>query len=57
MRWGYGGQFVFVVPCPELTVAVTSDPLAREGRGHRQAVWDLLREGILPAAGGLSVVG
>ena len=48
--WGYGGQFVFVVPCLELTVAVTSDPLAREGRGHRRAVWDLLREGIIPAA-------
>ena len=48
--WGYGGQFVFVIPCLELTVAVTSDPLAREGRGHRRAVWDLLTDGILPAA-------
>lgn len=48
--WGYGGQFVIVAPCLELTVAVTSDPLAREGRGHRRAVWDLLTDGIIPAA-------
>jgi len=48
--WGYGGQFVFVVPCLELTVAVTSDPRAPEGRGHRRAVWDLLTDGIIPAA-------
>lgn len=48
--WGYGGQFVFVVPCLELTVAVTSDPRAPEGRSHRRAVWDLLTEGIIPAA-------
>ena len=47
--WGYGGQFIFVVPCLELTVAITSDPSGR-GRGHRRAVWDLLTDGIIPAA-------
>ncbi len=48
--WGYGGQFIIVVPCLELTVAITSDPSGQRGRGHRRAVWDLLTDHIIPAA-------
>ena len=48
--WGYGGQFVFVIPCLELTVVATSDPYDPQGRGHRRAVWRLLTDGIIPAA-------
>ncbi len=48
--WGYGGQYVIVVPCLELTVVATSDPYGTEGRGHRRAVWQLLADGIIPAA-------
>ncbi len=48
--WGYGGQFVFVVPDLELTVVVTSESEAvREGR-HLRAVHALLDEEIIPAA-------
>jgi CubicO group peptidase (beta-lactamase class C family) len=48
--WGYGGQFIFVVPDLELTVVTTSDfDVARE-REHVQSVRRLLGELIVPAA-------
>jgi CubicO group peptidase (beta-lactamase class C family) len=48
--WGYGGQFIFVVPDLELTVVTTSDPdVAREGE-HIRAVRQLLNSYIVPAA-------
>ncbi|CAN5755024.1 hypothetical protein BH23GEM9_BH23GEM9_32190 [soil metagenome] len=48
--WGYGGQFLFVVPALELTVVTTSDPdVVREG-DHLRAVRRILRELIVPAA-------
>jgi len=51
--WGYGGQFIFVVPGIELVVATTSDPNAgpRE-RGHLEAIYDLLDSAIVPAVEG-----
>lgn len=48
--WGYGGQFIFVVPELALTVAATSDPFGPRGDRHLDAVHDLLDEGIVPAA-------
>ncbi len=51
--WGYGGQFVFVVPGLAAVAVVTSDPDAPErDRGHLQAVHALLDEAVLPALGG-----
>ena len=48
--WGYGGQYVFIVPELELTVVTTSDPYsAREG-DHNRALHDLLDEYLIPAA-------
>jgi len=32
--WGYGGQYLFIVPELELTVVVTSDPSAANGRSR-----------------------
>lgn len=54
--WGYGGQFIFVVPDLELTVVTTSDPNAPRGSDHLDAVRELVRELIVPAAerGGVS---
>jgi CubicO group peptidase (beta-lactamase class C family) len=48
--WGYGGQFIFVVPALELVVVTTSDPNAatRDG-GHLDAIYRLLEEEIVPA--------
>ena len=50
--WGYGGQFVFVVPSLDLVVVATSDPDAPErDRSHLNAVHALL-DGVVVAAGG-----
>ena len=48
--WGYGGQFVFVVPSLEMTVVVTSEADAPREGGHLRAVHALLDEEIIPAA-------
>ena len=53
--WGYGGQFIFVVPALDLVVVTTSDPDARTREGsHLDAIYALLDEEIVPAAGGLA---
>jgi CubicO group peptidase (beta-lactamase class C family) len=49
--WGYGGQFIFVVPDLGLVVVATSDPDAPErDHGHLDAVHALL-DGVVAAAG------
>jgi CubicO group peptidase (beta-lactamase class C family) len=48
--WGYGGQFIFVVPDLELTVVTTSDPDAPREGTHLRAIRELLRDWIVPAA-------
>ena len=50
--WGYGGQFVFVVPDLALVVVATSDPDAPErDRTHLNAVHGLLDQ-VVGAVGG-----
>jgi CubicO group peptidase (beta-lactamase class C family) len=51
--WGYGGQFIFVVPGLDLVVVTTSDPDAatRDG-GHLDAIYELLDEIVLAVAPG-----
>jgi CubicO group peptidase (beta-lactamase class C family) len=51
--WGYGGQYIFVVPSLQLVVVTTSDPEAttRE-RGHLEAIQALLDNAIVPAVAG-----
>jgi CubicO group peptidase (beta-lactamase class C family) len=48
--WGYGGQFVFVVPALELTVVFTSDPWSPREGPHNQQLHRMLDELIVPAA-------
>ena len=36
--WGYGGQYVFIVPDLELTIVATSDPEPRAGRGDYRSL-------------------
>lgn len=48
--WGYGGQFIFVVPALELTVVTTSDPNVARERDHIRGVRRLLADWIVPAA-------
>ena len=51
--WGYGGQFIFVVPTLDLVVVTTSDPNAtNRERGHLEAIYDILDYSIVPAVDG-----
>lgn len=49
--WGYGGQFVFVIPRLDLVIATTASLVNRpRGVNHNREVYRLLEELILPAA-------
>jgi CubicO group peptidase (beta-lactamase class C family) len=50
--WGFGGQFIFVVPEIEMVVVTTSsDAPGRDRRGHLGAVYDLIESQVIaPAA-------
>lgn len=48
--WGYGGQFIFVVPDLELTVVTTSDPNGPSDQDNNRAIRRLLADWIVPAA-------
>ncbi len=47
--WGYGGQFIFIVPRLQLVVVITSSIEEGRERGHNGAVYNLLSEHIIPA--------
>ena len=48
--WGYGGQFIFVVPDLRLVVVVTSSAEVRAHEwNHLDSVYDLLERYIIPA--------
>ena len=43
--WGYGGQFIFIVPGKELVIVTTSRAdVSRERRGHLDAIYDLAEQ-------------
>ena len=51
--WGYGGQYIFILPRLETTIVITSDPEARSREeGHRGALFDMIINQIIPAVGG-----
>jgi CubicO group peptidase (beta-lactamase class C family) len=48
--WGYGGQFIFVVPKLDLVVVTTSvSEVNSERRSHLRAIYDLVENWIIPA--------
>lgn len=47
--WGYGGQFLFVIPRLEAAVVVTSTLDTRRERGHNRDVHRLLASYLVPA--------
>ena len=48
--WGYGGQFIFIVPDLELTVVTTSAPNGPRDWEHLGSIYDLLASELIPAA-------
>jgi CubicO group peptidase (beta-lactamase class C family) len=47
--WGYGGQFIFVVPTASMVVVATSDPTPERRDGaHLGAVHGLVDELLAP---------
>jgi CubicO group peptidase (beta-lactamase class C family) len=51
--WGYGGQYIFIIPRLETTIVITSDPEARAGDdGYRASLFDLILRDVIPAVGG-----
>jgi CubicO group peptidase (beta-lactamase class C family) len=48
--WGFGGQYLYVIPDLEMTVVVTSDPNPPADRAHRRAIRELLEHVLIPAA-------
>jgi CubicO group peptidase (beta-lactamase class C family) len=51
--WGYGGQYIFVVPALDLVVVTTSSTTAgEERRSHRVTVMDLVERFVIPAVDG-----
>jgi CubicO group peptidase (beta-lactamase class C family) len=48
--WGYGGQYIFIVPELDAVVVTTASPaVSEERRSHRRSIFDLLEQAILPA--------
>jgi CubicO group peptidase (beta-lactamase class C family) len=46
--WGYGGQFIFVLPDLELTIVTTSDPRGPRDMTHLGAIFALVEDRIVP---------
>jgi CubicO group peptidase (beta-lactamase class C family) len=47
--WGYGGQFIFVIPRLDLVVVTTSrSDVSRERRDHNDAIYDIVENLIVP---------
>jgi CubicO group peptidase (beta-lactamase class C family) len=50
--WGYGGQYIFVVPDLELVMVTTSSPdVSEERRGHRRLLFEVLDELVVAPHG------
>ena len=51
--WGYGGQFIYVVPDLRLVVVMTSSPHpGADLRAHRRSLYSVMEDEMVPAAAG-----
>jgi CubicO group peptidase (beta-lactamase class C family) len=49
--WGYGGQFIFVVPDRQMVVVTTSrSDVSRERRDHNEAIYDIVEDLIVKSS-------
>ena len=46
--WGYGGQFIFIIPALRATVVMTSDAEGRREWGHLDALHELIDAYVIP---------
>lgn len=54
--WGYGGQYIFVLPALDLVLVTTSSPdVSDERRGHRRTVFDILERLVVEPLAASSV--
>jgi len=50
--WGYGGQFIFVIPSTRMVIVTTSDPnVARERREHLRSIYAIAEQVLRVTAG------
>jgi CubicO group peptidase (beta-lactamase class C family) len=50
VAWGFGGQYIFVLPELELVIVTTSSTaVGEERRSHRRSVLDLVEDLVIPA--------
>jgi CubicO group peptidase (beta-lactamase class C family) len=43
--WGYGGQFIFIIPAKQLVIVTTSrSDVSRERRDHNDAIYAMVDE-------------
>jgi CubicO group peptidase (beta-lactamase class C family) len=50
--WGYGGQFIFIIPSLDLVVVTTSrSDVSRERRDHNDAIYQIVEDHIVAAIG------
>jgi CubicO group peptidase (beta-lactamase class C family) len=50
--WGYGGQFIFIVPQLELVVVTTSSSeVSSDRRGHVRTIYDLVENYVIGRVG------
>jgi CubicO group peptidase (beta-lactamase class C family) len=47
--WGYGGQFIFIVPALDLVIVTTSDADAPRDGGHTRELHRIAEEELVPA--------
>ena len=47
--WGYGGQFIYVIPDLDAVIVVTSSPNPGDGRReHRRPLNDVIEDRLVP---------
>ena len=56
--WGYGGQFIFVVPDLDLVIVTTSlSSVSTERRSHLRTIYDIVEEFVIAPVASMTKAG